>query len=44
MNIVKATLRFEEWLGQHTTLVKPDLRLKHERMAEAVLPFLDSAA
>jgi uncharacterized protein (DUF2252 family) len=40
MNIVKATRRFEEWLGQHTTLVKPDLRLKHERMAEAVFPFL----
>ncbi len=40
MNIVKATGRFEEWLGRHTKLVKPDLRLKHERMAEAVFPFL----
>ena len=40
MNIVKATDRFEEWLGRHTKLVKPDLRLKHERMAEAVFPFL----
>jgi uncharacterized protein (DUF2252 family) len=40
MNIVKATHRFEEWLGRHTTLVKPDLRLKHQRMAEAVFPFL----
>ena len=40
MNIVKATYRFEEWLGRHTTLVKPDLRLKHQRMAEAVFPFL----
>jgi len=40
MNIVKATHRFEEWLGRHTTLVKPDLRLKHQRMAEAAFPFL----
>ena len=40
MNIVKATRRFEEWLGRHLTLVKPDLRLKHERMAEAAFPFL----
>ena len=40
MNIVKATHRFEEWLGRHTKLVKPDLRLKHQRMAEAVFPFL----
>jgi hypothetical protein len=40
MNIVKATHRFEQWLGRHTTLVKPDLRLKHQRMAEAVFPFL----
>ena len=40
MNIVKATHRFEEWLGRHAKLVKPDLRLKHQRMAEAVFPFL----
>ena len=40
MNIVKATDRFEEWLGRHTRLVKTDLRLKHQRMAEAVFPFL----
>ena len=40
MNIVKATHRYEEWLGRHTPLVKRDLRLKHERMAEAVFPFL----
>ena len=40
MNIVKATHRFEEWLGRHTRLVKVDLRLKHQRMAEAVFPFL----
>jgi len=40
MNIVKATLRFEEWLGRHTTIVKSDLRLKHQRMAEGPFPFL----
>jgi len=40
MNIVKATQRYEEWLGRHTKLVKPDLLLKHQRMAEAVFPFL----
>jgi hypothetical protein len=40
MNIVKSTHRFEDWLGSHTTIVKADLRLKHQRMAEAVFPFL----
>ena len=40
MNIIKATHRFEEWLGRHTPLVKADLRLKHDRMADAVFPFL----
>jgi Uncharacterized protein conserved in bacteria (DUF2252) len=40
MNIVKATRRFEEWLGQHLTLVKPDLRLKHQHMAASPFPFL----
>ncbi|MGO9124322.1 MAG: DUF2252 family protein [Terriglobales bacterium] len=39
MNIVKATRHFETWLGQHTTLVGPDLRLKHQRMAESPFPF-----
>ena len=39
MNIVKATRRYETWLGQHTTLVKPDLRLKHQHMAESPFPF-----
>jgi hypothetical protein len=40
VNIVKATRRYEEWVGRHTPLVKRDLSLKHERMAEAVFPFL----
>jgi len=40
MNIVKATVRYEDWLRAHTTIVEPDLRLKHQRMAEGVFPFL----
>lgn len=40
MNIVKSTRQYETWLGTHTQLVKPDLRLKHQRMAEAAFPFL----
>jgi hypothetical protein len=40
MNIVKATHRFEFWLGQRTALLKPDLRLKHRRMAESAFSFL----
>jgi hypothetical protein len=39
MNIVKCTHRFEQWLGQHTALVKSDIRLKHQRMAESPFPF-----
>jgi uncharacterized protein DUF2252 len=40
MNIVKATKRFEAWLGRYTRIVGPDLRLKHERMAESLFSFL----
>lgn len=40
LNIVKATRRFEEWLSRHTLLVESDLHLKHQRMAEAIFPFL----
>ncbi len=39
MNIVKATRRYETWLGQHTPLVRSDLRLKHQHMAESPFPF-----
>jgi hypothetical protein len=39
MSIVKATRLYEAWLGQHTTLVRPDLRLKHQHMAESPFPF-----
>jgi hypothetical protein len=40
VNIVKSTSRYEDWLGSHTPIVKADLRLKHQRMAEAAFPFL----
>jgi hypothetical protein len=39
MNIVKATNRYETWLARHTRLVKPDIRLKHQRMADSPFPF-----
>jgi len=40
MNVVEATRRFEQWLGKHTAIVRPDLQLKHRSMAESVFPFL----
>jgi hypothetical protein len=40
VNIVKSTHRYETWLGSHTPIVKADLRLKHQRMAEAAFSFL----
>ena len=40
MNVVKATHQFEQWLGQHTPLVKKDLAIKHANMKAAVFPFL----
>lgn len=40
MNIVKATRKYEEWLGQHLQILEKDLQLKHERMAESVFSFL----
>jgi hypothetical protein len=39
VNIVKATREFETWLSRQTTLVQPDLRLKHQRMAENTFSF-----
>ena len=35
MDIIKATHRFAQWLGQYTTLARSDLNLKHQRMAES---------
>ncbi len=40
MNIVKATRRYEAWLSGYTTIVQPDLRLKHQRMAGDLFSFL----
>jgi Uncharacterized protein conserved in bacteria (DUF2252) len=40
MNIVKATAKFEKWLAQHTHVLKQDLRLKHQLMAESAFLFL----
>lgn len=39
-SFVESTRRYERWLGKHLDLVPADLRLKHARMAEDVLPFL----
>ena len=40
VNVVKSTRRYEAWLGSHTSILKSDLRLKHQHMAEAPLSFL----
>jgi hypothetical protein len=39
MNIVKATKKYEEWLGRHLQILQPDMRLKHARMAESEFSF-----
>jgi uncharacterized protein (DUF2252 family) len=39
MNIVKATKKYEDWLGLHMRIVEPDLQFKHEQMAAALFPF-----
>lgn len=39
MNIVKATRKFEEWLGLHTAIVADDLKRKHKSMAESEFSF-----
>jgi hypothetical protein len=39
MNIVKATKKYEDWLGSHIRIVEPDLEFKHEQMAAALFPF-----
>ncbi len=42
MNIVKSTSSFESWLGQRTSIVKADLKFKHQQMAASAFPFLRS--
>jgi uncharacterized protein (DUF2252 family) len=39
MNIVKATKKFEHWLGRHIHIVARDLEIKHQQMAAGVFPF-----
>jgi hypothetical protein len=39
MNIFKATEQFESWLAKQVPLVRQDLALKHERMAEEAFSF-----
>jgi hypothetical protein len=40
MNIVKATKKYEAWLGRHTPIVASDLQQKHKEMAKKPFPFL----
>jgi uncharacterized protein DUF2252 len=40
MNIVKSTRKYEDWLRRHTSVLEPDLRLKHQRMKESIFMFL----
>ncbi|MGC1483293.1 MAG: DUF2252 family protein [Candidatus Acidiferrum sp.] len=37
--ILEATLEFEKWLAAQLPIIKQDLRLKHQFMAEAEFPF-----
>ncbi len=37
--ILEATFEFEKWLGAQLPIIKQDIQLKHELMAEAVFPF-----
>src|ERR1041384_8161351 len=39
MNIFKATADFEQWLGKRLPVVRQDIALKHQHMAEAAFPF-----
>jgi hypothetical protein len=38
-NILEATADFEKWLGRHIKIVREDLALKHQHMAESPFPF-----
>ena len=42
MNIEKATLAYEAWLAERTTLVAADLAVKHTQMTAGIFPFLRS--
>jgi hypothetical protein len=38
-SILEATREFENWLGGQLPIIKQDIRLKHQHMAEAAFPF-----
>ena len=38
-NILEATAGFEKWLGAQLPIIKQDVSLKHQHMAEAAFPF-----
>jgi len=40
MNIVDATLSYERWMASHVAVIRPDLAVKHRRMAESPFTFL----
>src|SRR5215472_18833569 len=40
MDIKQSTAAYEIWLGKKIPLLADDLKLKHQRMAEGVFPFL----
>ena len=40
MKILKATKKYEGWLGRHTPLVKADIALKHQHMKDDLFAFL----
>src|SRR5436190_13636844 len=40
MKIDRATKEYEAWLARHTPLLKPDVALKHRRMAGDLFSFL----
>ena len=40
MDILEATRKYESWLSRRTTIVAPDLKLKHQFMATTAFPFL----
>src|SRR5882672_10016625 len=37
--VIEATFEFEKWLGAQLPIIKQDLRLKHQFMADAAFPF-----
>ncbi len=44
MNIFKATADFEHWLAGQLPILRQDLALKHQHMAEATFPFLHATS